>query len=48
MVGSFLNVCIVRLPKGESLVSLPSHCPGCKRPVRFYDNVPLLSYIFLL
>jgi len=48
IVGSFLNVCIVRLPKGESLVSPPSHCPHCKTPIPFYDNIPLLSYIFLL
>src|SRR5712692_1420089 len=47
IVGSFLNVCIVRLPKEESLVSPPSHCPSCKAPIRFYDNVPLLSYLFL-
>jgi len=48
VVGSFLNVCIVRLPKGESLVSPPSHCPGCKKPIPFYDNIPLISYLYLL
>jgi leader peptidase (prepilin peptidase) / N-methyltransferase len=48
IVGSFLNVCIVRLPKGESLVSPPSHCPHCKTPIPFYDNIPLLSYLALL
>ncbi len=47
MVGSFLNVCIVRLPKSESLVLPASHCPECKTPIRFYDNIPLLSYLFL-
>ncbi len=47
IVGSFLNVCIVRLPKEESLVSPPSHCPSCRTPIPFYDNIPLLSYIFL-
>ncbi len=47
VVGSFLNVCIVRLPKGESLVSPPSHCPHCRTPIPFYDNVPLVSYIYL-
>jgi len=47
IVGSFLNVCIVRLPKGESLIHPPSHCPGCQTPIPFYDNVPLLSYLWL-
>jgi len=47
VIGSFLNVCIVRLPKQMS-ISLPrSHCPACKKPIAFYDNVPLLSYILL-
>ncbi|MBI2089107.1 MAG: prepilin peptidase [Deltaproteobacteria bacterium] len=48
VVGSFLNVCIVRLPKGESLVSPPSHCPHCKTPIPFYDNIPLISYVWLV
>jgi leader peptidase (prepilin peptidase) / N-methyltransferase len=43
-----LNVCIVRIPKGGSVVHPPSHCPGCKTAIRFYDNIPLLSYIALL
>ncbi len=47
IVGSFLNVCIVRLPKDESIVNPPSHCPACKTRVPFYDNIPLLSYINL-
>lgn len=47
IVGSFLNVCIARLPKGQSLVSPRSHCPACKTPIFFYDNVPLLSYLYL-
>lgn len=47
VVGSFLNVCIARLPKGESVVSPPSHCPLCKTPIPFYDNVPLFSYLCL-
>ncbi|MFQ5902196.1 MAG: prepilin peptidase [Candidatus Binatia bacterium] len=46
-VGSFLNVCIVRLPKHESIVSPPSHCPACKTPIPFYDNIPLISYLYL-
>ena len=47
MIGSFLNVCILRLPKGESIVTPGSHCPQCGKPIRFYDNIPLLSYILL-
>ena len=46
-VGSFLNVCILRIPKGESIVSPPSHCPACNSPIPFYDNVPLISYLIL-
>lgn len=46
-VGSFLNVCIVRLPKGGSLIKPGSHCPHCQNPIRFYDNIPLFSYIVL-
>ncbi|MBI2360369.1 MAG: prepilin peptidase [Deltaproteobacteria bacterium] len=48
VVGSFLNVCIVRLPKGDSVVSPSSYCPNCKTPIPFYDNIPLLSYVRLL
>ncbi len=47
MVGSFLNVCILRIPKGESIVSPPSHCPACKSSIPFYDNIPLISYLIL-
>jgi leader peptidase (prepilin peptidase) / N-methyltransferase len=46
-LGSFYNVVIHRLPAGESLVSPGSHCPGCRNPIAFYDNVPLLSYLVL-
>src|SRR5215472_6108727 len=48
IVGSFLNVCIVRLPKDESVVHPPSHCPKCGVGIPFYDNIPLISYILLL
>ena len=47
LVGSFLNVCIFRLPKGESIIWPGSHCPQCKNPIQFYDNLPLVSYILL-
>jgi len=46
-VGSFLNVCIMRIPEGLSIVSPPSRCPHCSHPIRFYDNIPLVSYILL-
>lgn len=46
-VGSFLNVVIYRLPKGMSLASPGSHCPGCGYSLRWFDNVPVLSYVFL-
>jgi leader peptidase (prepilin peptidase)/N-methyltransferase len=47
VLGSFLNVLIHRLPRKESIVSPPSHCPRCGRRIRPYDNVPVLSYILL-
>jgi leader peptidase (prepilin peptidase)/N-methyltransferase len=47
IIGSFLNVCIVRIPKSMSIVMPASHCPACHKPIRFYDNIPLLSYILL-
>jgi leader peptidase (prepilin peptidase) / N-methyltransferase len=47
IVGSFLNVCIARIPNGESVVHPPSHCPKCNATIAFYDNIPLLSYLFL-
>jgi leader peptidase (prepilin peptidase)/N-methyltransferase len=46
-LGSFLNVCISRLPAGESIVAPPSHCPGCQMPIRYYDNIPLVSFAIL-
>lgn len=47
VIGSFLNVCIHRMPKDESIVSPGSHCPQCKKMIAAGDNVPLLSFIFL-
>lgn len=45
--GSFLNVVIYRLPRGKSIVKPPSSCPHCQKRIKFYDNIPLLSYILL-
>jgi len=47
IVGSFLNVCILRLPKEESIITPGSHCPHCKKSIAFYDNIPLISYFIL-
>jgi leader peptidase (prepilin peptidase)/N-methyltransferase len=45
--GSFLNVCISRLPRHRSIVQPPSHCPRCKAPIAAYDNIPLISFLLL-
>ena len=46
-LGSFLNVVITRLPQGESVLAGRSRCPNCRRPLLWYDNIPLLSYVWL-
>ncbi|MFM8236967.1 MAG: prepilin peptidase [Actinomycetota bacterium] len=46
-VGSFLNVVIWRVPRGLSVVSPPSHCPGCEQAIAPYDNIPILSWLVL-
>lgn len=46
-IGSFLNVCIHRIPRGESIVFPSSSCPGCGARIRPWDNVPILSYLIL-
>jgi leader peptidase (prepilin peptidase) / N-methyltransferase len=46
-VGSFLNVCIYRLPRGQSLVHPPSRCPRCGRRLSWFDNIPVLSWVVL-
>lgn len=47
VVGSFLNVCIHRMPLGESVVWPRSHCPKCKKKIPGYDNIPFISYMLL-
>lgn len=47
VLGSFLNVCISRLPEHQSVVSPRSRCPRCGAPIRAYDNIPILSYVIL-
>ncbi len=47
VVGSFLNVCIYRIPRKKSIIYPPSGCPRCEKPIRFYDNIPLVSYLVL-
>ncbi len=46
-IGSFLNVCIHRMPRGESIVNPRSHCPNCNAQIRWMDNIPLVSYFAL-
>lgn len=46
-IGSFLNVCIYRIPRGESVVYPPSRCTRCSHSLAWYDMIPILSYIFL-
>ena len=46
-LGSFLNVCIWRIPREESVVTAPSHCTSCGTEIRWYDNLPIISYLVL-
>ncbi len=47
VMGSFLNVVIYRLPRGEGVAAGRSRCPSCGKPLRFYDLIPLLSFLWL-
>ena len=47
MVGSFLNVCVCRMPKGESIVRPRSRCPKCGNSIVWYDNIPMVSWLML-
>jgi len=47
IIGSFLNVCILRIPADKSIVLPASSCPKCKKPIAPYDNIPVLSWLFL-
>lgn len=47
ILGSFFNVCIYRIPKGESIAFPPSHCTSCDNEIKWYDLIPVISYIIL-
>lgn len=48
LLGSFANVVILRMPRGESFVRPRSHCPQCKSQIKWFDNIPIISWLFLM
>lgn len=48
LIGSFLNVCIYRIPRKQSIIWPSSRCPSCSSPIKFYDNIPIFSYYLFL
>ncbi len=48
LIGSFLNVCIYRVPRSQSIIWPSSRCPSCNNPINYYDNIPIFSYYLLL
>jgi len=48
LIGSFLNVCIYRMPRNQSIIWPSSRCPSCNNPINYYDNIPIFSYYLLL
>jgi leader peptidase (prepilin peptidase)/N-methyltransferase len=48
LLGSFYNVCIYRIPKKESIAFPPSHCPKCNHKIRWWENIPVISYVLIL
>lgn len=47
IIGSFINVVVARVPKRKSIIKPASHCPKCKKPIEWWDNIPVLSYLLL-
>jgi len=47
VIGSFLNVCVYRIPRNESIINPGSHCPKCNNPIAWYDNIPVISWLAL-
>ena len=48
LLGSFYNVCIYRIPRKENIAFPPSHCPNCGHKIRWWENIPVISYVLIL